>query len=139
MLDRMHALTRAGTSFAFETTCAGLSHARFLRQCQTQGWRVTLIFLWLDSPDIARARVARRVAEGGHAIPPEIILRRYWAGLRNLARLYLPLANTAQIYDNTAGNTLLIASKTPANGLRIHDDARWQRLQDSQNEANDRR
>ncbi len=139
MLHRMRALAGAGTPFAFETTCAGIGHARFLRQCQTGGWRITLIFLWLDNPEIAIQRVARRVAEGGHAIPPDIILRRYWAGLRNLARLYLPLANTAQIYDNTQGNTLLIASKTPAHGLRTHDDARWHRLQESQIEANDRR
>jgi predicted ABC-type ATPase len=58
MLNRLNDLVEAGGSFAFETTCSGLAHAPFLRRCRSAGYRITLIFLWLPSADIAIARVA---------------------------------------------------------------------------------
>ena len=115
---------RAGRSFAMETTCAGRGHVGFLRRCRTDRWRVTLIFLWLNDPAIAIQHVARRVADGGHGIPRDVIIRRYRAGLRNLISRYLPLAETAQIYNNSDGTGLLIADKTRVTGLVIHDNTR---------------
>jgi predicted ABC-type ATPase len=131
MLERMDQLVRAGTSFAIETTCAGRGHARFLKACQRDGWRVSFAFFWLDDPQIAVRRVAQRVCEGGHNIPEDVILRRYWAGLRNMRDLYLPLADTASIRDNTEGEAVLMAIKSTANGLAIRDSVRWQRLEES--------
>lgn len=131
MLERMHELVRMETSFAIETTCAGRGHARFLRDCQSRGWRITLLYLWLDHPALAVRRVAQRVREGGHNIPPDVIERRYWAGLRNMMELYLPLADSASIHDNTLGMATLIAEKFPATGLVICDKVRWQRMRES--------
>lgn len=124
----MRALARAGRGFAFETTCAGTGHARFLRLCRAQGWRVTLIFLWLDDPATALRRVAERVAAGGHAVPAPVVIRRYHAGLRNLLVHYLPLADTARIYDNSVGLGRLIAEQTPEDGLHIIDPVTWSYL-----------
>ncbi len=137
MLGRIHELAKAGQSFALETTCAGRGHIRFLRQSQNDGWRVMLIFLWLHHSELAVQRVAKRVAEGGHNIPSAIIQRRYWAGLRNLFALYLPLADTAQIYDNSDSDGHLLASKTRQNGLYIHDPSRWARMERAANEEPD--
>jgi predicted ABC-type ATPase len=75
MLERMRQLVRRGESFAFETTCSGLAHSEFLRRCRERGWRITLLYLWLPSPEAAIERVARRVAQGGHDIPPML-----WCG-----------------------------------------------------------
>jgi len=138
MIGRMHELAAAGRSFALETTCAGRGHVRFLRQCQSDGWRVMLVFLWLNHPDLAVQRVATRVAEGGHNVPRSVIVRRYWAGLRNLFALYLPLADTAQIYDNSDGGGHLIASKTRQFGLNIHGRSRWAYMERAANEGPDR-
>lgn len=137
MLSRMNELARAGRSFAMETTCAGRGHVEFLRRCQNDGWRVTLIFLWLNDPAIAIQRVTRRVAEGGHGIPRDVIIRRYRADLRNLISLYLPLADTAQIYDNSDGTGILIANQTRQSGLVIHDNTRWVRLREIADQNHD--
>jgi len=91
MIARVRALARAGESFGFETTCAGLGHARLLRMCRAVGYRLSLVFLWLPSPEAALARVSRRVREGGHGIPDDVVIRRYAAGLRNMRRVYLPM------------------------------------------------
>src|ERR1051325_7846529 len=51
MIERIRDLTKSGESFAFETTCAGRSHLRLLRECRNRGYRLTLLFLWLPSAD----------------------------------------------------------------------------------------
>jgi predicted ABC-type ATPase len=125
MIGRMRQLARGEESFAFETTCAGRGHVEFLRQCRTEGWRITLLFLWLPSPEAAIARVARRVAEGGHDVPAEVIVRRYRKGLANMLNLYLPLADTAAIYDNDDSKRVLIAERKPGREMIINDPIRW--------------
>jgi predicted ABC-type ATPase len=125
MIDRMRALVRAGESFAFETTCAGRGYAPWLRECQTHGWRVALLFLWLPTPEAALDRVARRVREGGHAIPKDVVVRRWKAGLANMRHLYLPLSDGAQIHDNSDGTRVLIAERTPDSSLVVQDAVRW--------------
>lgn len=126
MIERMRALVAAGESFAFETTCSGRAHAEFLRSCRGAGYRITLIYLWLNSPQMALARVARRVDRGGHSIPPDVVTRRYHAGIRNMRDLYLPLADVASIYDNSdgAGGTL-IAQRTAEGHFVVRDPTRW--------------
>jgi predicted ABC-type ATPase len=128
MIERIHTLIQDGKSFAFETTCAGRGYVRTLRFCCSAGYRETLIYLWLPSPDAAVERVARRVAQGGHHIPEEIIRRRYDAGLKNMHRLYLPLVDVAYIYDNSDEGGVLIAERQRDMPLIVHDSVRWSRM-----------
>jgi predicted ABC-type ATPase len=129
MLERLDALVSAGDSFAFETTCA--SHPRFLKKCRALSYQIILVFLWLPSADMALGRVARRVSQGGHRIPDEVVIRRYSAGLRNMRHLYLPLADLAFIYDNSDGAGSLIAEGPGASPLTIHDGERWKRIEEA--------
>jgi predicted ABC-type ATPase len=125
MIERMKALVGSGESFAFEMTCAGRAYAPWLRECQASGWRVLFLFLWLPTPQVAIERVARRVREGGHAIPNDVVIRRWKTGLVNMRNLYLPLSDGAQIHDNSDGIRILIAERTPDAPLVVHDAARW--------------
>jgi predicted ABC-type ATPase len=125
MLERMRNLVRVGQSFAFETTCSGRNYLNLIRQCKVEDWRVTLLFLWLPSPQAALDRVARRVREGGHGIPANVVVRRYRGGLSNMYQLYLPLADVAAIYDNSDEGRVLIAERTPDAPLTVHDATRW--------------
>lgn len=50
---------------------------------------------------MAEMRVAQRVASGGHNILIDIIHRRYWAGLRNLFDIFVPIVDRWSLYDNT--------------------------------------
>jgi len=129
MLERMRELVRDRQSFAFETTCSGRAHIAMLRKCKADGWRVTLLYLWLPSPEMALERVARRVREGGHNIPGDVVIRRYWAGLANMRHLYLPVADVAAIYDNSDGRRTLIAERLPEGSLVVHDATRWAKIE----------
>jgi predicted ABC-type ATPase len=128
MIQRIHKLISRGESFAFESTCSGRAHAQTLLRSQKAGYRLTLIFLWLPSAKEALERVARRVAQGGHRIPKDVVIRRYAAGLKNLQRLYLPIADIAYIYDNTDEGGILIAERQPGRALVVCDDRRWRRI-----------
>ena len=104
--------------------------ARILDCCagarlKAEGWRLTLIYLWLPSPQAALDRVARRIRNGGHGIPHDVVVRRYWAGLANMRHLYLPLVDVAAIYDNSDEGRKLVAERTPEGSFMVHDAARW--------------
>ena len=66
---------------------------------------------WLDSPNIAKERVAQRVAEGGHNIPLETIERRYYNGIANLFTIYIDMVDICYIFDNSQGERTPIAKK----------------------------
>jgi predicted ABC-type ATPase len=128
MIESMRAMVRDHQSFAFETTCAGKSYIRLLKECQKAGWRVSLIYLWVPSPEYSIARVARRVRKGGHHISDEVIRRRYRTGLWNMRNLYLPLADDATIYDNRDNALRLIARRAPDSPLTVLDQEAWAQI-----------
>ncbi|HEY4942869.1 MAG TPA: AAA family ATPase [Rhizomicrobium sp.] len=128
MIERMNNLLAQDRSFAFETTCSGRGHIAFLKRAKQQGWRTFLLFVWLSSPELAIKRVALRVGRGGHNIPEEFIVRRYWKGLANFREGYLSVADAAAVYDNSAGEGKLVAEKTPE-GMIVHDPQVWTKIQ----------
>ncbi len=131
MMQRIQTLMRAGENFAFETTLAGKGHAQLLAQCRKQGYRLTLIFLWLPTVRDALNRVAKRVAAGGHRIPDPVVIRRFSAGLRNLVKVYLPLVDVGLVYDNSDHDGgVLFAEKRGNRPVDIYDPDRWRVLKD---------
>jgi len=109
MLARLHELARGDTPFAFESTLASRSFAPWLADLSRREWRVHLIYVWLQSPDLAVQRVAARVRRGGHSIPENIIRRRYARSARNFWNLYRPLASSWRMFENSSASPILIA------------------------------
>ena len=101
MLQRIDLLLSRHVTFAIETTLATKSYKNLVEQAKKAGYQVILLFFWLSSPEMAEMRVAQRVASGGHNIPKEVIHRRYWAGLRNLFEIFVPIVDLWSLYDNT--------------------------------------
>lgn len=101
MLEQIAEHARRGQSFAFETTLSGRSYVRLIRQWRSDGYMVVLFFLSLANPEEAIARVAERVAQGGHHIPEDVIRRRFAAGLQNFETLYRKEVNFWRRYNNS--------------------------------------
>jgi predicted ABC-type ATPase len=108
MLKRIDYLLTQHLSFAIETTLATRSYHKLVKRAQRDGYKVILLFFWLESPQMAEQRVAKRVREGGHDIPRDVIHRRYWLGLDNLFYIYMPIVDSWSLYDNNK-STYLIA------------------------------
>ena len=109
MLQMIEERVQAGDSFAFETTLSGLGYSRMIRSWQGQGYSVKLVFLTLPSAEVAISRVGRRVHEGGHHVPSDVIRRRYEAGWRNFESRYRDLVDEWMLYDNLGDAPILLA------------------------------
>lgn len=84
---------------AFETTLGGKTvTAKILEATKTH--EVLIWFCGLSSPDLHIARVAARVAAGGHPIPEEKIRERYPQAQLNLIKL-MPHVAYVKVYDNS--------------------------------------
>ncbi len=99
---------RGGASFAFETTLSGRGYTRLIPRWREHGYRVKLFFLRLPSPEAAIARVAQRVAEGGHDVPEPVIRRRFLSGWRNFEQVYRALVDVWAVYDNSGEVPMLV-------------------------------
>lgn len=109
MLNRIDELMKEGVNFAFETTLATRSYKNRIIDAKKNGYRVTLLFFWLQNIELAKERVLTRVLEGGHNIEPKIIERRFVNGIKNLFEIYLPIIDGALIFDNSFGKYDLFA------------------------------
>jgi predicted ABC-type ATPase len=121
MLKRISELIREEESFSIETTLATRSYARLIQQTQAQGYKVSLIYFWLNSPELAIGRVRRRVSEGGHDIPEEVIRRRYQAGIDNLFGTYMSCVDYWLMADNSQENRIIVAEGGRNILTEIHD------------------
>ncbi len=110
MLNRISELLRRNESFSIETTLSTRSYFRLVEKAHQQGYEVTLLFFWLKSPEQAIERVAERVRKGGHNIPREMIVRRYYEGIDNLFNIYMPIVDTWILVDNSVTPRSIIAS-----------------------------
>jgi predicted ABC-type ATPase len=132
MLSRMRALAATREDFAFETTLTSRSFAPWLAGLQRGSYHVHLLFLCLRSPELAVSRVAERVRLGGHDVPVEVIRRRYRAGLANFFQLYLPLANSWQLFDNSEPGRPRLVAAGEGDAVSVGENGEtWRRLKEN--------
>jgi predicted ABC-type ATPase len=107
-LSELERLARGRTSFAFETTLSGRVYAGRLENWKAAGYRIEIMYLSINSPQLALRRIATRVKQGGHDVPREDVLRRYRRSFANFERIYRPLADRWSVYDNSGPDPLLV-------------------------------
>ena len=112
MLEEIDRHAAAGRNFAFETTLAGHTYATRITKWRAAGFKVKLIFLALRTPDEAMARVALRVRQGGHDVPPHVIRRRFATGIKNFLEIYRYRVDYWQWFDNSGRTPQLIEEGT---------------------------
>jgi predicted ABC-type ATPase len=89
-----------GSSFCFETVFSHSSKIDFIANAVAHRYQVVLVFIHLVSPDLNVARVAQRVAEGGHNVPEEKVLSRIPRTMQHISTA-LHLADRTLVYDNS--------------------------------------
>ena len=136
MLLKMNYLFRRNEDFAIETTLATRSLKRMIAKAREQGYSVTILYFWLNSPELAIERVRARVAAGGHNIPEPTIRRRYTAGLHYFFNVYRSMADRWILADNSK-----IPFKVVAEGqkdrLTIKDEETYGRIRRMAEDAQD--
>ena len=84
-----------------------------------------LLYFWITSPEHAKQRVASRVSEGGHAIPADVIERRYYRGIANLFNLYIPIVDNWIAIDNMDTVPNIIAKGSANEDKMIINSELW--------------
>ena len=126
MISRITDLMKKGATFAVETTLSTRSYVNLINKAHKAGYRVELIFLWLSSADVAVKRVAKRVSEGGHHIPEDVIRRRYVAGIQNMIEVYSQIVDRWVLIDNNT--TSVVVAETVNGETVVFDTDRYNKI-----------
>jgi len=129
MLNRINDLLKQKVNFAFETTLTTLSYQNVIKAAHKKGYKINLLFFWLNDEKLAIERVKIRVKEGGHDIPEDVIIRRYHKGIKNLLRIFVPLCDYWLIIDNSNNPYKLVCEGTKGNQSKIFDTSLWIKIQ----------
>ena len=127
MLEKINILIKSDKDFAFETTLATKSYKKLVARAKENDYKVTLLFFWLRTPELALKRVEIRVKEGGHNIPTDVILRRYNNGLNNFFNIFKSIVDEWMFIDNS-GSPYEIIAEGNIETENISNKSQWKML-----------
>lgn len=119
-LARAREFIRNGEVFSMETTMSGHVHLGLMNEARQAGLSPALLYFSVRSPDICLERIARRVAEGGHDVPEDVVRRRFGRSHANL-RAYCAAADLWRVYEASGPKPCLAAEGR--NGKATHVDS----------------
>ncbi len=94
-------LINQGVSFCFETVFSHESKIDFIAKAKAHGYKITLVYIHLSSPELNEARVHQRISEGGHSVPSEKIHSRIPRTMQHI-KAALPLVDHVRLLDNSS-------------------------------------
>ncbi|MGN0030888.1 MAG: zeta toxin family protein [Candidatus Gastranaerophilaceae bacterium] len=121
VLEKLDSLLNSGKSFAIETTLAGKNHIKTIHKAKDLGYKVCLIYSYLDNPDFCENRIKVRVLNGGHDIPKEDIVRRFYRSKENFWKIYKNLVDEWNLFYNGTSEYILVAQSVN-NGIEIFSE-----------------
>jgi predicted ABC-type ATPase len=126
MLQRIEYLLSIKSDFAIETTLSSKNYLKLIEKAHSFDYKITLLFFYLNSVELAKERVKSRVEKGGHSIPENVIERRYSRGIENL-KIYIEQCDDWYILDNSDSDSKFIAEFT-LNQKIIHNQWLWEKI-----------
>ena len=108
--EEIHRLIKAEKDFIVEVTLAGKGFERVITQLKCAGYRVAIVFVFLKSPETCIARVRNRVKAGGHHVPTEDVVRRFYRSKRNFWNTYRNLVDRWSLFYNSVEHFQEVAS-----------------------------
>ena len=127
MLKRIEFLLDKGMDFSIETTLATRSLVSIIGDAKERGYTISIVYLWVQSPEIAIKRVQDRVNQGGHNIREDVLRRRYRTGIKYLFDTYMPLSDRWLIIDNTS-NPFSVVAEGSSGRLVIIDEDKFNKI-----------
>lgn len=109
-LKRIQCLIQEEANLIIEVTLAGRGFRRIIHQLKNTGYSVTIVFLYLRSPEVCIARVRNRVMAGGHDVPEQDIIRRFYRSKRNFWGFYKDLVDEWGTFYNSGDSIQQVAA-----------------------------
>lgn len=111
-LKQIKTLLNDNKSFLIESILAGKYMIKFLQTVKEKDYRVNIIYLFLETPELCLERINERVLKGGHSVSEEDVVRRYFRSKTNFWNIYKKFAtnwflihNSKQLFDRVAMGT----------------------------------
>ena len=121
-IKEIQRLIQAGTDFIVEVTLAGKGFARTISQLKRAGYTVTIVFIFLKSPETSVARIRNRVKAGGHHVPTEDVIRRFYRSKHNFWHVYRNLVDRWSLFYNSGDHPQEVAFGAGDQLTVIHGD-----------------
>jgi predicted ABC-type ATPase len=109
-------------STLIESTLSGLSTKHLLASFRRAGYDITVVLVFVDSPEICIARIRTRVARGGHFVPDDDVRRRFGRSLWNFWHHYRLQGHRWQLHYNGLEG-LIETARGEAEMIEILDSA----------------
>ena len=100
--QEIHRLIEAGEDFVVEVTLSGKGFERIISRLKRAGYTVAIVFIFLKSAETCIARVRNRVIAGGHNVPTEDIVRRFYRSKHNFWHVYKDQVDRWHLFYNSA-------------------------------------
>ncbi|GAB1402227.1 zeta toxin family protein [Elusimicrobiota bacterium] len=113
----------SGVSFAIETTLSGNTYIATFKKAKDLGYRIILVYTFVDNPQVCIERIKTRVQNGGHFIPDEDVIRRYYRSKKKFWEIYKDMSDIWFIYYNGNQNYILVAQKELQNDIAILNES----------------
>ncbi len=122
LFKRLENLILSNQSFIIESTLSGLSMKKVIEKLKEVNYKVTLLYIFLDTADLAIDRVKIRVKEGGHNIPEPDIKRRFYRSKNNFWNHYRNLVDEWQLFYNGEYTSIQVACGVKAEYTIVNED-----------------
>ena len=109
------------SSFVIETTLSGKYLIKYIEKAKSKSFKVELIYLFLEKPQTNIVRVANRVLNGGHHIPKNDIIRRFYRSKEMFTKSYKNIVDSWSVYYNTDEIFEKVATQS-----MVYDDKKWE-------------
>ncbi|MEA3314937.1 MAG: zeta toxin family protein [Campylobacterota bacterium] len=88
-------------SFIIETTLSGKYLVKYIEKAKKLNFRVVLIYLFLENPQTNIERIKNRVFNGGHYVPNQDVIRRFYRSKDLFCSIYKDIVSSWSIYYNS--------------------------------------
>jgi predicted ABC-type ATPase len=106
----LYASVNAHQTVGVETVLSSAKYRALIERAHEQGFRVRLIYVYLDSARLNIERVRTRVAKGGHDVVEDKILSRRTRSFEQLS-WFFQHADQVEIFDNSGAEPTLVLRK----------------------------
>ena len=124
ILRRQQDCMEKGLSFNRETTLSGTEIFRTIEKAKALGYEIHLRYVGVNNAEIAKERIRRRVALGGHGVSEGTVERRYERTKENFLKV-IPLCDTVAVYDNSGDALVYVGYSLNGKLLRTNAPCPW--------------
>ncbi len=120
--QKVNQLIRENASFVIETTLSGKYTAKIIERLKKEGYKIKMIYVFVETPLLSVERIKIRVQNGGHHVPDEDVIRRSSRSRINFWNMYRNQVDSWEVYDNSGKRFLPVAIGKGMDYIIINND-----------------